>query len=184
MSAPYRGRGRHRRPPKRSRVVVPGVVAVVLLGGGGAAAYAITNSSGGSTQPAALAPVASPAPTVTAPTASATLTHATAPVSPPSPAPTPSSSVGPVVTHKRHHHKPAPTLVVDVVRSSTYLKVSTASGHVLTERIVGHGHHLSYPEQPLYVVVGNAGAVKLTIHGHRSHHVLGRPGQVKDLHVR
>jgi hypothetical protein len=54
---------------------------------------------------------------------------------------------------------------------------------VLIARIVRHGHTISYPQRPLFVTLGDAGAVRLVLHHHAGARA-GKPGQVLRFTVR
>jgi hypothetical protein len=63
-----------------------------------------------------------------------------------------------------------------ITGSVSWIEVKRPSGRVLVSGMVRHGHRLTYRHGPLDVVIGNAGAVQLTKHGHTAR--AGRPGQV------
>jgi cytoskeleton protein RodZ len=108
--------------------------------------------------------------------------------------PTPSVAVTtPTLTPTLAPHKPAhratatrprptDTLALRVTGSQSYIQITSRSGHLLIRRILHHGQHLAYRRHGLDVVIGNAGAVRLSVGGHRAH-LAGRPGQVRRLHV-
>ena len=63
-----------------------------------------------------------------------------------------------------------------ITGSVSWIEVKRPSGRVLVSGMVRHGHHLTYAHGPLDVVIGNAGAVQLTRHGHTAR--AGKPGEV------
>lgn len=68
-----------------------------------------------------------------------------------------------------------------ITGSVSWIEVKRPSGRVLVSGLVRHGRRLAYRHGPLSVVIGNAGAVTLTRHGHTSR--AGRPGEVVTLRV-
>ena len=79
-------------------------------------------------------------------------------------------------------HAAAPALRIVDTGAPCYLRVATGHGHVLTQRIV-HGHqHLTFRHHGLDIVLGNAGAVRIAVEGHRFHRA-GRSGQVRRFRV-
>jgi hypothetical protein len=169
-------RGRHRRPPSRQRLIVPALAATVVLAGSGTAlGFAVGGPAG--TGAGVATPVVSP---FAAPAGLGNV---------PIIDPTPSISATPVAhqpaTPKAHAHKAAPrptdTLALQVTGSASYVQVMTWNDHLLLRRILRHGQHLSYRQHGLRVVLGDAGAVRMSIAGHAAHRA-GRPGQV--LHFR
>jgi hypothetical protein len=83
------------------------------------------------------------------------------------------------VGHSRHVRS---TPQRHCIASRSYIQITSRSGHLLIRRILHHGQHLAYRRHGLDVVIGNAGAVRLSVGGHRAH-LAGRPGQVRRLHV-
>lgn len=63
-----------------------------------------------------------------------------------------------------------------ITGSVSWIEVKRPSGRVLVSGLVRHGHHLTYRRGPLDVVIGNAGAVRLTRHGQTSR--AGKRGEV------
>jgi hypothetical protein len=63
------------------------------------------------------------------------------------------------------------------------VSVATTNGQVLTERIVRSNQHLTFRRHGLDVVIGNAGALRIAVDGHRFHRA-GRSGQVRRFRVR
>lgn len=168
-----RAPGRHRRPPGPARWLAPGLVAVALLGAGGVGAHAALSDSGSDSHGTLL-----PTTTMTlTPTATPTDAPGVAPSSAPSPAPSaaPSSSQAPSPAPQRAHHS-AVFLRLAVTGSVSWIDVRRPDGHVLVSGMVRHGHRLTYRHGPLEVVIGNAGAVLLTRHGHTTR--AGKPGEV------
>jgi hypothetical protein len=172
-------RGRHRRPPSRQRLIVPALAATVVLGGSGTAlgfAVGDQNGTGGGVVTPVVSPFAAPAGLGNAPIID----------------PTPSITATPaVVSHqpaqpKRHpahraHPRPTDTLVLRVTGAASYVQIVTWNDHLLVRRILHHGQHLAYRQHGLRVVLGDAGAVRLSIAGHPAHRA-GSPGEV--LHFR
>ena len=65
----------------------------------------------------------------------------------------------------------------------SWVQVIGPHGHVLIAAIVRHGRTLTYRQRPLVVTLGDAGAVRLTLH----HHVkapAGKRGAVLRFTVR
>lgn len=166
--------GRHRQPPGASRFVLPGLLAVAIVGAGVTAEAAFTGDSTPATQPlgrspAATAPATAPTPTVTVPASG----------SPTAPAPSspPSSPAGqPVRSH------PA-ALVLRIAGGVSWVEARGPSGHLYYSGILRNGHRLVLRRAGTGVVVGNAGAVRISRHG-SAFHRLGRPGEVLVLRVR
>jgi hypothetical protein len=63
-----------------------------------------------------------------------------------------------------------------ITGSVSWIEVKRPGGRVLVSGLVRHGHGLTYTHGPLDVVIGNAGAVQLTKHGHTSR--AGKLGEV------
>jgi len=63
----------------------------------------------------------------------------------------------------------------------SWIEVRRPTGRVLVSGIVRHGRHLTYAHGPLDVVIGNAGAVRLTRNGHTN--PAGKPGEVLRFQV-
>jgi hypothetical protein len=176
MSGRHRGgpaprRGRHRRPPSRQRLIVPALAATVVLGGSGTAlGFAVGGPGSGGVATPQATPFAAPAVLSLAPNIDPTPSIAATPS--PTGAPTPAAH-----QPKRSHVRPTDTLALHVTGSASYVEVMTWNNHLLVRRILHHGQRLAYHRHGLRVVLGDAGAVRLSIHG-RSAHRAGRPGQV------
>jgi hypothetical protein len=106
------------------------------------------------------------------------------------PTPSISSTPAPVTqpvtkpkAHTVHQARPRPTdtLVLRVTGSASYVQVVTWNDHLLVRRILHHGQHLAYHQHGLRVVLGDAGAVRMSIAGRPAHRA-GSPGEV--LHFR
>jgi cytoskeleton protein RodZ len=165
---PHVHRGRHRRPPSRPRAILPTIAIVAALAVGGvmfshavAQGQAPGEAAAAPQTPAVVPPVVRAAP------------------SPPATSPRPK----PAHRARAKAHRPAPpAFVVADVRSSCYVQVSR-HGQLLTRRILRHGQRLTVRRPGLTVVLGNAGAVRISLNGHRSHRA-GRLGQVRTFRVR
>jgi hypothetical protein len=178
-SGPAPRRGRHRRPPSRQRLIVPALAATVVLGGSGTAlGFAVGGPSdtGGVATPV-VSPFAAPARLSNAPVIDPTPSIA-ATASPGAPQPVTRP------THRAHHAHPGPadTLALRVTGSASWVQVLTRGDHVLVRRILHHGQHLSYHQHGLNVVLGDAGAVRMSIAG-RPPHRAGSSGEVVHFHV-
>jgi hypothetical protein len=159
---------RHRKPPRRGHIALPSLAAAAILGIGGVGASAALSGGGG--HPAALPPVAHPASSTPPATSSPTVGASTAPsvaAAPPSPA-TP----------------PAPDFAITVTGRVCWIQVVGPHGRVLLAAIVRHGRTVSFPQRPLVVTLGDAGAVRLVLRHHAQVHAPGRPGQVLRFTVR
>ncbi len=99
--------------------------------------------------------------------------------------PTPSIAATPTARASQSHAKakPRPTDSVRLVvtGSASYVSVRTWNNHLLIGRVLHHDQRLAFRQHGLRVTLGNAGAVRLTVSGHRAK-VAGRPGEV--LHFR
>jgi Domain of unknown function (DUF4115) len=105
--------------------------------------------------------------------------------------PTPSVAATPAVTaapqpavaptHKARP-RPSDTLRLQVTGSASYVQVVTWNNHLLLRRILHHGQHLAYRQHGLRVVLGDAGAVRMSIAGRPAHRA-GSPGQVRHFRV-
>jgi hypothetical protein len=93
----------------------------------------------------------------------------------------PPPAVAPQPTIPRAHHIPPALQIVDV-HGPCYVQV-TRHGKLLTRQIMRQGHRLTFKQHGLHVVLGNAGAVKLSINGHHAVRA-GHAGQVRLLRVR
>jgi hypothetical protein len=166
-------RGRHRRPPSRQRLIVPALAAAAVLAGSGTAvgfALGPGGSSGGLATTAV--PFAAPA------------VLSSAPVIDPTPSIAPSA---PAAAHQSHtpgasHPRPTDTLSMRVTGSESYVQVMTWNNHLLLRRILHHGQRLSYRQHGLQVVLGNAGAVRMSVDGHAARSA-GHSGQVRRFRV-
>jgi hypothetical protein len=101
----------------------------------------------------------------------------------PSIASTPAAVTHPAGTPKAHkaHPRPTDTLALRVTGSASYVQVVTWNDHLLIRRILHHGQQLTYHQHGLRVVLGDAGAVRMSIAGRPAHRA-GSPGEV--LHFR
>jgi hypothetical protein len=172
-------RGRHRRPPSRQRLIVPALAATVVLAGSGTAlGFAVGDQDGAAggvatpvvspfAAPAVLsnAPIIDPTPSI-ASTPSAVRHHAAAPRS---------------QRVHRAHPRPTDTLVLRVTGAASYVQVLSWNDHLLVQRILRHGQHLAYRQHGLRVVLGDAGAVRMSVAGRPARRA-GSPGEV--LHFR
>ena len=149
---------RRRRPRSFNWSVAMGLALVVVIGIGG---YSLLQSrTGGSAAPAESSQSATPSsPAPDEPSADA---------SSPAPAPTSSSSTP----------QPSPSssdvlaqadrvlLTIDVSGSRSWVSVSAADGSVLYEGLMKTGDSMTFDEgQAISLVLGNAGAVELTVNG-------------------
>jgi hypothetical protein len=169
-------RGRHRRPPSRQRLIVPALAATVVLGGSGTAlGFAVGGPGDGTVTPQAT-PFAAPAVLSLAPNIDPTpsITAMPAPAVVPSPA----------TTHKPKpaHVRPTDTLALTVTGSASYVEVLTWNNHLLVRRILHHGQRLAYHQHGLQAVLGNAGAVRMSLHGRPAHRA-GTSGEVLRFRV-
>jgi hypothetical protein len=161
-------RGRHRRPPSRQRLIVPALAATVVLGGSGTAVgFAVGGPGGGTVTPQAT-PFAAPAVLSLAPNVDPTPSIAATPA--------PTASAAPAHTPKPAHVRPTDTLALQVTGSASYVEVMTWNNHLLVRRILHHDQRLAYHQHGLRVVLGNAGAVRMSIHGRPAHRA-GKPGE-------
>jgi hypothetical protein len=154
---------------------VPALAATVVLGGGGAAlglAVGGTNGTSGGTATPQITPFAAP------------IVLSTAPVIDP----TPSVAAAPTAraAHSRatakQHPRPTDTLRLVITGSASYVQVRTWNDHLLIARVLHHDQRLAFRQHGLRVTLGNAGAVRLTVAGHRAR-VAGRPGEVRHFQV-
>jgi len=166
---PHAQHGRHRKPPSRPRAVLPTVAIVAVLAVGGLVFGREIGRAIAQGQPPREAVVTPRQPLVV-----------------PSVAASPDPPAPPVATkarHRHHHHRvPPPALRLRDVHGSCYVEVSR-HGHVLTRRILHRGQRVVVRRGGLDVVLGNAGAVRISTHGHASRRP-GPTGQVRTLHVR
>jgi cytoskeleton protein RodZ len=123
---------------------------------------------------AASRPAATPAPTTSPDPGSA------APTATPSVSATPSTS--PRSTPPARHAPSPPALRIVDTGPACYVEVGR-HGHVVVQRILHGKEHLTFRRPGLTVVLGNAGAVQVSIDGHRFHRG-GRDGQVRQFRVR
>ena len=159
---------RHRKPPRRGHIALPSLAAAAILGIGGVGASAAL--SGGDGHPTAAPPVAHPAPATPLATSSPTI----GPSSAPSAASAPSSPTA----------APVPDFAITVTGRVCWIQVVGPHGRVLLAAIVRHGRTVNYPQRPLLVTLGDAGAVRLVLRHHVQAHAPGRPGQVLLFTVR
>ena len=76
--------------------------------------------------------------------------------------------------------RPTDTLAIRITGFDSYVQVTTWNNHLLVSRILHHGQRLAYRQHGLRVVLGNAGAVRISLAGHRPRRA-GRPGQVRSF---
>jgi hypothetical protein len=182
LRSPPRHVGRHRKPPSRRLTVLPTVTVVALLAVGGVGlGPAFANDA--PHVAAAVVPLAPSAPPpVIASSPPSPVAVPSSPSPPPSPTPKPKPS-RPPAHHTRHHRIAPAALTVTDLGPACYLEVKTASGHLLTRRIL-HGHErVTFRQHRLHVVLGNAGAVRIAIDGHPGHRA-GQVGQVRVFKIR
>lgn len=158
-----RGPARHRKPPRHPPAFAPALVTVVVvaLGGLGAAAALVGTQSTHRAVPIQPQPTSAPTTAPTTPSPIATL-PTTATVRP-----------QPVV----------PDFAVTTIGGVSWVQVVGPRGRVLYAGLLRHGRSLSYPQRPLAVTIGDAGAVRLALH-HRVHAPAGRRGAVLRFVVR
>ena len=142
---------------------MPALAVAAVLGVGGVAAAAALSGNG--------TPHSEPAATPAA--------TSTAPVIPPPTSPTaPATTRSPLAPTTPTATKPGGAdFSVNVVRGISWVQVVGPGGHVLFAGVLRHGRTLSYPQRPLRVTIGDAGAVRLVLH-HRAHDPAGRRGAV------
>ena len=144
--------------------MLPSLAVAAVLGIGGVSAGAVLgggDSGGAARHPAgALGRGVPTLPTTpsTAPSASATAT--------PTPSAVPARAAAPL-----------PDFALTVVGRVSWVSVVGPRGRVLYAGLLRHGRTLSYPQRPLTVTLGDAGAVRLVLHHHR-HARAGRQGAV------
>jgi cytoskeleton protein RodZ len=170
-------RGRHRRPQSRQRLIVPALAATVVLAGSGTALGFAVDSPGAGVATPQISPFAAPAVLSTAPIIDPTPSVA-------SPAPSTVKQHTGGRTHKatRAHPRPTDTLSINVTGSESWVEVTTWNNHVLIRTILHHGQREVYRQHGLQVVLGNAGAVRLSVAG-RPAHLAGRPGEVRRFRI-
>jgi hypothetical protein len=164
---------RHREPQSRTAVLAPVGLAVAVVAGG-AIAFGVSFGSGDGHAPSVGGGIVLTLPSPATP--------------PPVPALLSSHSKQQQSGHHnqrradRPHHLTPDTLSIRGTGPACYVEVTRRDGRVLVERVI-HGHErLAYRQHNLDVVLGNAGAVRVAINGHRPHRA-GRSGQVVRLHV-
>jgi hypothetical protein len=169
-------RGRHRRPAPRQRLIVPALAATVVLGGGGTALGLAVGGPGGAIATPQVTPFAAPAGVTNLPIIDPTPSVTASPATAPAP--------GSHTTHTARisHPRPTDTLVLRVTGSESWVQVLTWNNHVLLRQIVHHDKRLVYRQHGLQVVLGNAGAVRVSVAGHHPH-LAGRPGEVRRFRV-
>jgi hypothetical protein len=108
----------------------------------------------------------------------------TAPVIDPTPsiAATPNAHAARPRAKKKAHPRPTDTLRLVVTGSVSYVQVKTWNNHLLVSRLLHHDQRLAFRQHGLRVTLGNAGAVRLTVGGHRAR-MAGRAGQVRHFQV-
>jgi Domain of unknown function (DUF4115) len=146
--------------------VVPTVTVVAVFAVGGVA-FGHAVAHGQAPHAAVAAPGTGPVEPAVAPTVI---------VAPPTPPANPKPKPRPTT----HHVTPA-TLTVTDLHGACYIQV-TRHGTVIVRRILHRGDHLRFRHHGLDVVLGNAGAVRVAIDGHRGH-LAGRTGQVRRFRV-
>jgi hypothetical protein len=166
---------RHRKPPSAGHVLAPAGLAVAVLVSG---SIALAHSGSGDRGSASgigggivlAMPSAAPLPRVQAQLTSRSNHQAGG---------------------QSKHHQTAPqsrrhtphTLVIHGTGPACYVQVTRRDGRVVLQRVIHGRHRLTYDRHGLSVVLGNAGAVRVAVDGHRAHRA-GRSGQVVHLHVR
>lgn len=177
-----RHHARHRRPAPASHTVVPALsgVAVIVAAGviiglnvdhgpsSSAAVVAVPTASG----------IASPGVRVAPSPHASVLATSTS-------RPQPSATLHFVV--HRAPHRPAQrapaALTLRTLNAESYVQVRATNGKLLARKILPRNRQLSFRRHGLDVVLGNAGAVRVAIDGHRAHRA-GRSGQVVHFTVR
>jgi len=150
-------------------VVLPVLAVAAVLSLGGVGASAALSSGGAHPHPV---PTATPAPGRTSPVAT-----------PFGGAP---STVGPssiTSTAPAEQRTATADFAVTATRGIAWVQVIGPHGRVLYAGLLRRGHTLSYPQRPLTVTIGDAGAVRLVLH-HHAHNPAGRRGAVLRLTVR
>jgi hypothetical protein len=159
------GQGRHRRAPQRRRLVAPALGSVLVLGAGGiAAAAAITGGNGPGVHPVQT-PSATTPPAVTA-----------------TPVPTPTTAA-PSPSAEPTRERPPAALVLHITGRVSWLEVTRPGGHLIFSGLLRHGREVIVRNGSAHVVIGDAGAVRLSRHG-RVTSPAGGPGEVRILDVR
>ena len=133
-----------------------------MLGIGGVGAATALTDHGGTT-PASVTALSPPSSTVS---------------SSPSPVPAPSSAPAP-----RPHRTPTVGFAVAVTARVSWVSVTLVNRRVLYAGLLRHGHMVTFRQRPIDVVIGDAGAVRLTLHGHL-HAPAGHSGAVLRFRVR
>jgi hypothetical protein len=155
---------RHRKPPRRGHVLLPTLAAAAILGVGGVGASAAL--SGGGDHPAGTPRVVQPVvPTPVSISPSPVVTT------------TPPAAVVPAA-------KPLPDFAITVTGRACWIQVVGPRGRVLIASVVHHGRTVTFPQRPLVVTLGDAGAARLVLHHHKQTHPAGRRGQVIRFTVR
>lgn len=156
---------------------MPALAATVVLGGSGTAlGFAVGGPGGGAVATPQATPFAAPAVLSLAPNIDPTPSIA------PTPAPTGQPSAPAAHKSKLVHVRPTDTLALKVTGSASYVEVMTWNNHLLVRRILHHDQRLAYHQHGLRVVLGNAGAVRMSLHG-RPAHLAGKPGEVLRFRV-
>jgi len=142
--------------------VLPTLAAAAILGIGGVGASAALSGGGGSDHPSA----ARPALPISTSAPSSTPSGGVSPRASTSPAAVPSSRPAAV-----------PDFAITVTGRVSWVQVIGPHGHVLVAGLVRHGKTLTFPQRPLAVTLGDAGAVRLVLH-HHAHAPAGKRGAV------
>jgi len=114
-----------------------------------------------------------------APTSTSYVQQDTRPTSQP-PSSTPSASPS---TPRPHKTAPAASFVVRVTGRVAWVSVTRPGRRTLFAGLLRHGKTLRFRAHPLDVVIGDAGAVRITVRG-RVHSPAGKSGQVLHFTVR
>jgi hypothetical protein len=170
-AAPLRGSGRHRRPTNTHRWVAPALVVALVVGIVAVGTYALSGAGDAG-------PGSGPHPTATKAASSAPVTSTSAPTAAAAPTPTGSPVSAPV-----RHRTRGPAVGIAVTGQVSWVHVALPNGRVLFSGLLRHGHRLVYGRGPLSVVIGDAGAVRLT-RGTKVLRPAGRSGQVLRFRVR
>jgi hypothetical protein len=147
----------------------------VLGGSGTALGFAVGGPGGGTVTPQAT-PFAAPAVLSLAPNIDPTPSIAA------TPAPAGQPTATPAHKPKPAHVRPTDTLALQVTGSASWVEVMTWNNHVLVRRILHHDQRLAYRQHGLRVVLGNAGAVRMSLHGRPARRA-GQPGEVLRFRV-
>jgi hypothetical protein len=99
------------------------------------------------------------------------------------PASTPTSTPSPTPTSSIVNAGSLADFAITVTGKASWVQVVGPRGGVLYAGMLRHGHTLTYPQRPLRVTLGDAGAVRLVLH-HRATAHAGKRGQVLRFTVR